>query len=72
MTAQKKMRAKLGIPAGRLEFELKYGYDDDVIAVMFGDKVDNLIMTLAQCDEMIAALKGVRGAYLKHKGRKRG
>ena len=68
-----KLREKLGIPSdGRREFQINYGHTNDNIVVAFGDKVDNLTMTVAQCDAMLAALQGVRGAFLKHRGKKRG
>lgn len=66
-----RLRESLGVGAEQAEaisFQIKYGHNDKQMFMQFGVKVDHLVMTVAQCDSMIAGLQQLRGSFIKHGG----
>ena len=58
--------SKNGVPVQK-EFKMTYGFSEQYIVVQFGLTIDNLTMSVGQCEDMINALIEVRDAFVKSK-----
>lgn len=68
MNMAQKLRQQMGIGKTpvKINFEIKYAHTDTNIVVVFGQSIDNLTMTVEQCESMIKMLGEVHAAFVKH------
>lgn len=71
MNMAKKLREQLGVGKSQDKvLNVQYAHNGEQIVVMFGVDVNNLTMTVEQCNDMIKALQGSRDALMKHRAGK--
>lgn len=71
MNLAQKLRAQLGATQPLDHFRTDHGITDTHIFCKFGKPIDNLTMTLEQCDEMIAAMQFCRAKFIERQEEKK-